>query len=55
MQDLLGEVGIQCDQMKPVRLGKFYTTREQGLRPIRITLSSPDDRRHRSYNKNMVK
>lgn len=43
MQGLLGEIGIQSDEIKPIRLGKFDTTREQLSRPIRITLSSSDD------------
>lgn len=43
VQNLMGEVGIQCEQIKPIRLGRFEPTKEQRLRPIRITLSSPDD------------
>lgn len=43
MQELLGEIGIQSDEIKPVRLAKFDATREQRSRPIRITLSSSND------------
>ncbi|KAK9708601.1 hypothetical protein QE152_g27101 [Popillia japonica] len=43
VQNLMEEVGIQCEQIKPIRLGRFDPTKEQRVRPIRITLSSSDD------------
>lgn len=43
VQNLLDQTSIQCDGIKPIRLGRFDSTLEQRSRPIRVTLSSSDD------------
>lgn len=43
VQDLLTEVGVDCDQLKPMRLGRFDASVQQRSRPIRVRLLSSDD------------
>lgn len=43
VQKLFQEVGVDGQQIKPIRLGKFDSTKDRRARPIKVHLSSTDD------------
>lgn len=43
VQSILTHVGVTCSEIRPVRLGKFDSTRQIRKRPIRVRLSSSED------------
>lgn len=43
VNNVLAEVGVVVDGMKPIRLGRFDATKQHRSRPIRVRLSSSED------------